>query len=163
MVKSWIAGACAWVGIAAAAMPGQDPAGVSGPDVVAARQAGMDMSSITFRSMGEAIKAGRDANSLSYPAVALAKWAKAVPPMFPRGTTEDEMPEGTQARPAIWQDRAGFERAAANYAHATSQLAAFAKANDTRAFTRQLVVVDQACRGCHSHYKSGDLGAPMTK
>jgi cytochrome c556 len=145
----------AWIALAASALAQQAPAGVPGPDAIAARKASLDMSSITFRSMGEAIKAGHDAQSLSYPAAALAKWAKALPGMFPTGTGEDQTSEHTQARAQIWQDHAGFERAAAKYADATTQLAALAGANDTQGFTRQLVVVDQACHSCHSRYKDG--------
>ena len=48
------------------------------------------MSSITFRSMGDAMKAGREAKSQGYPAAALAKWAKALPRMFPPGTGKGE-------------------------------------------------------------------------
>jgi cytochrome c556 len=148
------------MGVAAAASP-HDPSGVSGPDAVSARQAGMDMSSITLRTMAEAIKAGREPKVVGYPAAALAKWAKVVPRMFPPGTGKDQMPESTQALMSIWRDPAGFDRVAANYAAATAQLAVLAKANDSKAFTRQLVVVDQACRSCHTHYKEGMLAPPL--
>lgn len=144
----------AWASLAAAVGEGES-SGVAGPDAIGARQASLDMSSITFHSMGESIKAGHEAKTLSYPAAALAKWAKALPTMFPPGTGEGETPRDTQARAEIWEDRPGFERAAANYAAATTELAALAKANDTRAFTKQLLVVDQACHACHSHYKDG--------
>jgi len=135
-------------------------AGVSGLDAIAARQASLDMSSITFRSMGAAMKAGRDAESQGYPAAALAKWAKALPRMFPPGTGERETSASSQALRAIWQDRAGFDRAAGNYASATARLAALAAANDTAGFTKQLEEVDQACAVCHAFYKAGDQGPP---
>jgi len=138
----------------------EDSAGVSPANAIAARQAALDMSSITFRSMGEAMKAGREAKSQGYPASALAKWAKALPGMFPRGTGEGESPAWTQARTAIWQDRAGFERAAANYAAQTTRLADLAKSNDTEAFTKQLEEVNQACNACHSRFKAGEQGRP---
>ena len=105
--------------------PGGYP-GVSGLDAIAARQASLDMSSITFRSMGDAMKAGHEAKSQGYPAAALAKWAKALPRMFPPGTGEGETSAISQALPAIWKDRAGFDQAAANYAAATARLAALA-------------------------------------
>lgn len=132
----------------------------SGVDVVAARQASLDMSSITFRSMGEAMKAGRESKSQAYPAAVLAKWAKALPGMFPPGTGAGETSASTQARPAVWRDRAGFEKAAANYADAAAKLAALAAANDTPGFTTQLDAVNQACAACHSRYKNGDQGPP---
>jgi cytochrome c556 len=163
MLKRLIVLSAAWIGIAAAASPPQDPVGLSGPDVIAARQASLDMSSITFRSMGDAMKAGREAKSQAYPAAALAKWAKAIVLMFPPGTGKGETSANTQALPALWQDRTGFERGAANYAAATAQLAAFAKANDAAGFTRQLDQVNEACRYCHTRYKEGDQGPPTKK
>lgn len=149
----------AWIGLAAIGWP-QESSGVSGADAIAARQASLDMSSITFRAMGDAMKAGREAKSQSYPAAALAKWAKALPRMFPAGSGKGETPTNSQALPAIWRDRAGFDRAAANYADATSRLAALAAANDTAGFTRQLEEVDQACGSCHARYKEGAQGPP---
>jgi cytochrome c556 len=150
----------AWLGLAAVGLPQASAPGVSGPDTIAARQASLDMSSITFRSMGDAMKAGREAKTQSYPAASLAKWAAILPRMFPPGTGKDETSAATQARLTIWQDRAGFDRVAANYAAATAKLATFAAANDTAGFTKQLEEVNQACSLCHSRYKEGDMGAP---
>jgi cytochrome c556 len=144
----------------ATGLPQESTAGVSGVDAIAARQASLDMSSITFHAMGDAMKAGGEAKSEGYPAAALAKWAKALPRMFPVGTGRGETSADTQARPAIWRDRAGFERAAANYADQTARLAALAAANDTAGFTKQLDVVNQACAICHGSYKAGDQGPP---
>ena len=145
--------------LAAPGLP-QETSGVSGPDAIAARQASLDMSSITFRSMGDAMKAGREAKSQGYPAASLAKWAKALPRMFPPGTGVGETSASSQALPLIWRDRANFDRAAANYADATARLAALAAANDTAGFTKQLEEVNQACGLCHARYKAGDQGPP---
>ena len=150
----------ALVGFAAVCLPQANTPGVSGVDVIAARQASLDMSSLTFRSMGDAMKAGREAKSQGYPATSLAKWARALPRMFPPGTGKGETSAATQARPAIWRDRAGFDRAAANYADATAKLASLAAANDTPGFISQLDEVDRACGLCHGGYKEGDQGPP---
>jgi cytochrome c556 len=158
--KSLIVLSAALIGFAAAGLPQERTAGVSGLDAIAARQASLDMSSITFRSMSDAMKAGREAKSQGYPSAALAKWAKALPRMFPPGTGQGETPADSQALLAIWRDRAGFDRAAANYAAATARLAALATANDTAGFTRQLEEVDRACGLCHAQYKDGDQGPP---
>lgn len=160
MLKRFLILSGALIGFAAVASPQADAPGVPAVDAIAARQASLDMSSITFRSMGEAMKAGREAKSQGYPAAALAKWAKALPRMFPPGTGEGEASANTQALPAIWRDRAGFEQAAANYAAATARLAALAGANDTTGFTKQLDEVNQACNACHSRYKAGAQGPP---
>jgi cytochrome c556 len=160
MLKGLMVLSGALIGLAAAGFPQENASGVSGPDAIAARQASLDMSSITFHSMSEAMKAGNEAKSVGYPAAALAKWAKALPRMFPPGTGEGETSVFSQALPAIWKDRAGFDQAAANYAAATARLAALAGANDTAGFTKQLEEVSQACGACHARYKAGAQGPP---
>ena len=149
----------AWI-VATAVGFSQEGSGVSGADAIAARQASLDMSSITFRSMVDAAKSGREAKSQGYPAAALAKWAKALPRMFPPGTGQGETSVPSQALLVIWRDRAGFDRAAANYVDATARLAALAAANDTPGFSRQLEEVDRACGSCHARYKEGAQGPP---
>jgi cytochrome c556 len=160
MLKKMIVISVALIGLAAAGLPQENSSAISGLDAIAARQASLDMSSSTFHSIGDAMKAGREAKSQGYAAVALAKWAKALPRMFPPGTGEGETSATSQALPAIWRDRAGFDQAAANYATATARLAALAAANDTAGFTAQLDDVKQACNSCHTRYKKGDQGSP---
>jgi cytochrome c556 len=157
MMKSLMVSSGVLIGFAAVGLS-QQGAVVLGVDAIAARQASLDMSSITFRSIREAIKAGDEPKSVGYPVAALAKWAKALPRMFPPGTGKGETSAFSQALPAIWQDRAGFDRAAANYAAATARLAALAQANDTAGFARQLDEVNLACSSCHARYKEGDRG-----
>jgi cytochrome c556 len=160
MLKGLIVLSGALIGLTAVGLSQENARGVSGVDVIVARQASLDMSSITFRSMGEAMKAGEEPKSVGYAAAALAKWAKALPGMFPPGTGKGETSAFSQALPAIWRDRAGFDQAAANYADATRRLAALAQANDTAGFTSQLEEVNQACNACHTRYKAGDQGPP---
>jgi cytochrome c556 len=148
-----------WLAVTTAGFS-QDAAGVSGQSAILARQASLDLSSIAFRSMADAMKAGREAKTQGYPAAALAKWAKALPQMFPAGTGKGETSTSSQALLTIWQDRAGFDRAAANYADATARLAAMAAANDTAGFTKQLEEVERTCGSCHARYKEGAQGPP---
>lgn len=161
MLKRVIVVFVASLGLAELALPQASPVNVSGTDAIAVRQASMDMSSITLHSMADAIRSGREAKPVAYSATALAKWAKVVPTLFPLGTGKGEASVDTQALPEIWKDRAGFNRVAANYAAAAAELAVRAKANDIPGFTKQLLVVDQACRSCHTHYKEGMQSAPL--
>jgi cytochrome c556 len=139
----------------------QQTTDMSAADLISARQASLDMSSITLRFMNDAMKAGRDTKSQSYPASVLAKWAKTLPHMFPRGTGKGETPINSQALLEIWRDRAGFAQTAENYANATARLIALAAANDTPAFTKQLGEVNEACGSCHARYKEGAQGPPQ--
>jgi cytochrome c556 len=159
MLRHLIVFCGAWIGVTAVGLS-QEGSGVSGSDVIIARQASLDMSSITFRSMVDAMKAGREAKSQVYPAASLAKWAKALPRMFPPATGQGETSVSTQALFVIWRDRPGFDRAAANYVDATARLTALAAANDTSGFSKQLEEVDQACGSCHARYKEGAQGPP---
>ena len=143
----------ALLSFAALGLPLGDTPGPSGADLIAVRQASMDMSVITLRSMGDAIKAGSEAKTQGFQAAMLAKWAKVLPHMFPAGTGKGEASVETQALPAIWQDRAGFDKAAANYAAATTRLVSLATTNDTAGFGKQLEEVNQACAACHTRYK----------
>jgi cytochrome c556 len=151
----------ALIGLAPIGAPQEPARAISGVDIIAARQASLDMSSITFRSMVDAVKSGREPKTLAYPATALTKWAKALPGMFPPGTGKGETSAVSQALPAIWRDRAGFDQAAAIYADATVRLSELASANDTAGFSRQLGEVDQACLFCHARFKDGDQGPPQ--
>jgi cytochrome c556 len=159
MLRRFILLSGAWIVVTAVGLS-QERSGVPGTDAIIARQASLDMSSITFRSMVDAMKAGREAKSQVYPAAVLTKWARELPRMFPPGTGKGETPVSTQALLLIWRDRAGFDRAAANYVDAAAQLSALAAANDTAGFSRQLEKVDQACGSCHAQYKEGAQGPP---
>ena len=150
-------------GLAVIGLSPQEKTSVPGVDVIATRQDPMDMSSITLHSMVDAMKAGREPRTQAYAAAALAKWAKALPKMFPSGTAEGDTPVNSQALSSIWQDRAGFDRAAADYADATAKLAAFATANDTNGFTKQLDDVSHACNSCHARYKAGAKAPPRNE
>jgi cytochrome c556 len=161
MLKRAMVVLVASLGLAELALPQPSAVGVSGSDAIAARQASMDMSSVVLHAMADAIRSGREAKAEGYAATALAKWAKVVPAMFPPGTGKSEAADDTRALMDIWKDRAGFNRVAANYAAATAELAVRAKANDLPGFTRQLLVVDQACHSCHAHYKEGMQSPPL--
>ena len=143
----------ALLAVGSAGLPQENTAGMSSKDAIAARQASMDMSLLTIRSIESAMKAGGEAKNQGFPAAVLAKWAKALPPMFPAGTAKGETSVETQAMPVLSKDRAGFERAAAYYITVTARLAELAAANDAPGFTKQLEVVNQACNACHSTYK----------
>jgi cytochrome c556 len=145
----------AGAGLAKAAPPELRP-----EQYVAARQASLDMSTFVRGSMQSAMQSGLEARSQGYAAQSLARWAKVLPTLFPAGTGEGQTAAKTQARPAVWADRAGFEAAAARYAEATEQLLARAQANDTEGFKAQLAAVGKACDACHAVYKDGPQTAP---
>ncbi len=122
--------------------------------VIAARQASLDMSVMTMAEMKSAVAAGTDVKKQFYPAKTLARWARVLPTLFPEGTGQGTTPLETHALPAVWSDRAGFEKAAASYAAAADKLQDFAKNDDSAGFASQLAAVAKTCDACHDNYKA---------
>lgn len=127
--------------------------GLTAEQIIAARQASYDMSAVTFGSMVKAMKAGGGAKEMAFSAHALTAWSKALPTMFPAGTGAGQSGHDTKALAAVWSNRDGFNKAAANYAAATDKLANLADAGDTPGFTAQLGEVKKACDACHQDFR----------
>ena len=118
-------------------------------DIIAARQAAFSLSSVVFGGMRPVVEAGGDVKPLTRGARVLARWARAMPALFPEGSNGGR----NAATPAVWSDRPGFEAAAARYAEAASRLAELADANDKAGFAAQYKVVGDACGACHKVYR----------
>ena len=70
--------------------------------------------------------------------------------MFPDGT---QTGRNTKAKAEIWSDRAGFEKAAANFYQAAEKLETLAEADDKAGFAEQFKVTAGACGACHRAYR----------
>lgn len=121
-------------------------------DLIAARQAAMALSGATFGGMKAAIDGGGDVTKLGFSAKALTAWAHALPGLFPVGSDGGT----TKALPTVWSDRAGFEKAAANYEAEARKLGDLAKAGDKAGVAAQWTVVRGACQACHDGYRQPD-------
>ncbi len=126
------------------------PAG-SEPDVIAIRQAGYDLLQGTVTGMKQAIAAKADPKPYAEGAAAVARWGKLIPSLFPAGT---ETGGKTKAKPEIWSDRAGFEKAAANMNVAATKLSEVAKAGDVDGFAAQFKALTDTCGACHKQYRN---------
>jgi cytochrome c556 len=89
--------------------------------------------------------------TLAPAASGLVAWMRVFPTLFPTGT---DTGGNTKALPAVWSDRAGFEKADANFVEAAQKLADLAKAGDADAFAAQVKVVGEACGACHKDYRA---------
>ena len=138
---------------AAGAAGAQEAASPSPAEIVAARQASFALSAPAFGGMRATVEAGGPVRGLAFASGGLAKWAAALPTLFPVGTGPDAFPAGTKAKAEIWTDRAGFEAKAADYAAATARLAELARADDVAGFAAQYAVVRQTCQACHDVYR----------
>jgi cytochrome c556 len=144
-----VAVACALGAAGLASAQGAQPIPTAPETYVAARQASLSLSAAAFGGMKGAIDAGQEPKSQLFAARALARWAKTLPSLFPAGSEA----AGSRARPELWSDRAGFEKAVATYAEATAGLQAAAEANDKAAFAAAWESTRQACGGCHQLYR----------
>ena len=120
-------------------------------DIIAGRQAGFDLQAGVAVAMKQVVEAKLDVKPLEDGANGLVTWGKAIPGMFPDGTQEGH---GTHALPAVWSDRAGFEKAAANFVAQAEKLKALAAANDKDGFAAQYKETTQACGACHRGYRA---------
>lgn len=141
-MKSWIlvGAAVAAIGTAGAALA---------QDVIAQRREGL-------RGMGrhmEAIKAVSDARADTRPLVArvdeMIAFYRGLPALFPEGSGSGN----TRALPAIWSDRAGFERANANMVTQLEALRTAAASGDNAALTAAFGQTGQTCGACHRPYR----------
>lgn len=123
-------------------------------NVIEGRQAAMMLSGVAMGSIKGAIDAGQPPASQRFAARALSRWAHAAPGLFPAGSGP-EAGVRTNAKAAIWTDRAGFEARAADYAAAADRLAELAAGEDPAAFAAQWTAVRATCQSCHDAYKAG--------
>lgn len=84
-------------------------------------------------------------------AEALEKASHELLTWFPEGSMGGE---DSRAKPEIWSDWAGFEKAAKDYEMATPKLVAAAKTGDTAQIGAALKDVGKTCGGCHKPYRT---------
>ncbi len=147
------------LGLAAMGLSGPAPAQTvpAGADLsfpadtlIAARQAGYDLQAGVAASMKTVIEAGGDVKGLVDGAKGLSSYGHVIPALFPDGTQSGH---NTKARPEVWSDRAGFQKAAQTFWMEADKLAILADANDKAGFAAQYTVTTQACGACHRAYR----------
>ena len=120
-------------------------------DIIAARQAGFDLQAGVATEMKAVVDSGGDVKPLTDGAKGLSHWGRIIPTMFPAGT---ENGHNTKAKPEIWSNTAGFQKAAENYTQAADKLAVLAEAGDKAGFAAQFKETAAACGACHRQFKS---------
>lgn len=153
MKRLIVAGAVALMCVGGAAGAREDD-DLSPAEIVAARQAALALSGATMGAIKAGLDSGAELRTLAFTTGGLAKWAAALPSLFPAGTGPDAIGAGTRARAEIWSDRAGFEARAADYAAATARLRDAVAANDAALARTEWVAVRTSCGACHDAYRS---------
>ncbi len=140
-----LAVACA-TGVARAAEP---PANL---DVIATRQAGQALVGGTFIGLSQAAKNKiPDVKPFAPAARALTEWEGEFMKMFPPGSDHGH---NTKALPAIWTERATFEKDAQNLTQQAAKLQQIAQSGDQSAFAQQVQVLGDACATCHKQFRA---------
>src|SRR5262245_49438520 len=107
---------------AARAVQGAGSAHQAAEQIVSARRAAMAMSLFVLGDLKKRAEQGAPASEQAFMARSLANWAKAVPGMFPAGTSGSDRPFDVHAKPEIWKEWPTFERLAADYIATTEKL-----------------------------------------
>jgi cytochrome c556 len=117
--------------------------------VIKERMEMMEQFAKRLKAIRERIDAKRDLGSIKADAEAIAAHAPHLAHLFPKGSTQ----KPTEARAAIWQNWADFERKAAALETASKKLAN-ADPSNFDAISTQARALTQACGGCHEKYRS---------
>jgi cytochrome c556 len=120
-------------------------------DVIAARQGGMALVGGLAETMKAAVASGAEVKPFAEGAASMAKWGKQYIGLYPDGT---QTGRDTKAKPEIWSDRAGFEKADAAFVAASEKLEEAAKSGDKATFASAFKEVGGTCGGCHRTYKA---------
>ncbi len=130
--------------------PGVAAPGAPALGVIEMRQAGYDLLQADAAAIKAAAQAHADPAPFADDADAMARWGRLVPSLFPPGSDHGH---DTAARPEVWSDRAGFEKAAADFTAAAEKLSEAAKSGDADAFASQWKATGATCGACHKAYK----------
>jgi cytochrome c556 len=137
--------------MAVAATPAEGPVADA---AIASRQVG-------FKTMGRAMKAMKLELANPAPATpvlveaatALAQAAAGQGKLFPAGSGTSTTLK-TEALPAIWTDRATFDRQMAALVAESAKLVAVAKAGDPTAIRLQQAATGATCAACHKQFRA---------
>ena len=119
-------------------------------DIISERQALMDLQGGIVAAMKAAVDNGWDVKPFTDGAKALVSSSANIPILFPPGT---EHGHNTKAKPDVWSDSAGFQKAGNDLHAAAEKLVPLAEANDKAGFKTQFAAIGQACGGCHRPYR----------
>jgi cytochrome c556 len=129
----------------------QDATPSAASDIILTRQAGYDLLNATAGLLKRAVDSKQDPKIYVDATASMVKWGQQIPTAFPPGS---DTGHPTHALPAVWSDRAGFEKAAANFVAAATKLNDAAKAGDQDAFASAFSATGQACGACHRTYRA---------
>jgi cytochrome c556 len=126
----------------------------SAPPVIQARQANYKQMAAAMKGINDQLRGGSpDISAIRPRAALLADYGVQVLRWFPRGSGP-QAGARTRARPEIWSDRAGFERAGARLLVAARAVNRAAQSGDIAAVRAAMPALARACKACHDDYRA---------
>ena len=119
------------------------------PDPVSTRKEGLRRMQTNLEAIGAVASAGGDTRDAAPRAEEMVAFFRNLPSLFPPGSDGN----GSRALPAVWSERAGFDRAAANAVTAAEALRAAAATGDAAATTAAVRSMGATCGACHRTYR----------
>ncbi len=152
-MKRFLLAASACAALSAGSAPGAaaQTVALAADQIIAVRQSSMDLVGGLVEAIKAAVQAGTDPKPFGEAATALAAWSKTYPALFPDGTQSGH---DTKAKPDVWSNRAGFEKAMDGFTAAAAKLGEAAKASDKVAFAASFKSLGGTCGGCHREFKN---------
>jgi cytochrome c556 len=140
------------IAVAVAGLAGLAQAQAPSPaQIIADRKAGYKHMGDNFDAIKKAVDSGASPKTVVPQIQEVVDFAKTIPSRFPDGTqTGGE----THALPAIWTDRAGFDKDAAAFQEQSAKLLTVAESDDKDAFAAQFRATGGTCGACHRTYRA---------
>ncbi len=117
-------------------------------DMVGQREASMKQLGANLQAIKAVVDASGPMGAVVPRAEDMRDYFARMAQQFPAGS------EGGKAAPAVWSDRAGFERAVGSAGAAAAKLASASAANDGAAVAAAFREVAASCGACHRTYRS---------
>jgi cytochrome c556 len=135
-----------------------ESAGISAEDpaaIVAKRQEFMKQNGGHMKAINDFLENGQGtAADVVTHAEALQARAKEIAALFPEGTSADDLPGKSYAKPDVWAKWAEFEAAANGLGSEAGKLAEVAKGGDNAAIAEQFGLTGKnGCGGCHTPFR----------
>jgi cytochrome c556 len=122
-------------------------------ETIAARQAAMKKNGDDAGAIKKALDSGADLKTVAANAQDIANTAKRLPSLVPAGSGP-EAGIKTRALPAVWTDKADFEKKAGDLAVTATTLAAALNTGDKAAAGAAFQAMGGACGACHRTYRT---------
>jgi cytochrome c556 len=138
--------------LVAATLAGTAPIGTAFAegDVIAQRRAGMKRMGEHMQAMRAVTQGQGEVRAQVARIDDMIAWYRTEPALFPPGSDRGD----TRALPAIWTNRADFDRQHVEIAERLQALRGAAQAGDAAAFANAFQQVGASCSGCHRPYRA---------